>query len=337
MYKKGLYMRLKNLKEFMLLPQKEILLNKMIQIRGIDAQLISITCEKHRNVLWIIYKWPISNENLIEKTHRSNREKMAYDTNIEANNRHIFISEMSIQNHKISFNSSSIRAMNTLDYDGCMLLQHFIEKGVDVTLWDDVHLNNISIGSYELSNSHFPELDLSKEFDIELKVAMELKQILINKPISLQIGDMDKGNRFTFYDTVHKKNRVFYINRIYHYDIWEYFESKDMDESHKKRCLPSLEDICPRGMDIALIEYETEDDIQLDFYSKEYLDEKPVYRGSSCGLILGLNSNNSIGLNGFKSRVCIIKPIEKNFNGIMDIELFSWYLKIPEEVIKARN
>jgi hypothetical protein len=31
--------------------------------------------------------------------------------------------------------------------------------------------------------------------------------------------------------------------------------------------------------------------------------------------------------------VCMIKPVEKDFSGSIDVELFSWYMEIPEEII----
>jgi hypothetical protein len=49
-------MLLKDLKQNMFLPKKEVFINKIAKIRGIDIQLISITSEEHRNVLWAMYQ-----------------------------------------------------------------------------------------------------------------------------------------------------------------------------------------------------------------------------------------------------------------------------------------
>jgi len=44
-------MLLRDLKQNMFLPNKEIFINKTVKIREVDVQLISLTSEEHRNVL----------------------------------------------------------------------------------------------------------------------------------------------------------------------------------------------------------------------------------------------------------------------------------------------
>ncbi|MPN40311.1 hypothetical protein SDC9_187847 [bioreactor metagenome] len=131
-----------------------------------------------------------------------------------------------------------------------------------------------------------------------------------------------------------------------HYDIWKetthFFEDdrfkaftpeeqQQMKESH----LSCIEQICPKGMNLAMLEYEEENDVQLNFYTKEFLDKRPVHSNSasSVGMIFG--SDRKFGINGFRSRLCMIKPIEKDFQGSIDAELFSCYIRIPEEIIKV--
>ncbi|MCT4509562.1 MAG: hypothetical protein N4A48_12570 [Tepidibacter sp.] len=170
-----------------------------------------------------------------------------------------------------------------------------------------------------------------------------LKQNMILPKKEIFINKIEKDDKFYFYDFIEKKNRIFYIDRIKHYDIWEEvndkFEdafiqdfSKEQIKKMKEQYIDILEKICPKGMDLAIVEYETEDDIQLNFYSKEYLDVIPVCNTSSSSAII-LKSDKEVGNNGFESRVCMIKPVEKDFKGSLDVELFSWVMKIPEEII----
>jgi len=71
--------------------------------------------------------------------------------------------------------------------------------------------------------------------------------------------------------------------------------------------------------------------MQLNFYSKEYLDKRPVHKSSSS--MMFFKSDKELGSNGFKSRICMIKSVDKDFNGSIDVELFSRYMEIPEEII----
>lgn len=337
-------MLLKNLKQNMILPKKEIFINKIVNIRGIDVHLISITMEEHRNVLWAMYRLneEIDLEESIEYT--SNRDKMINNISEKMNLPNIHISEIIIQKQKMTFSSSSAGPIHQMNYEGYMQLQHFIENGMITTNWDKVNLKHIVIAGYEQEKTEeFPIIDSSKELEVTLKVSEEFEDVLINQPLRLEFDKIEKDDKFYFYDSIEKKNRIFYIDRIKHYDIWEEvndkFEdafiqdfSKEQIKKMKEQYIDILEKICPKGMDLAIVEYETEDDIQLNFYSKEYLDARPVCNTSSPSAII-LKSDKEVGNNGFKNRVCIIKPIEKDFNGSLDVELFSWVMKIPEEII----
>ncbi|MGH4118472.1 hypothetical protein [Clostridium sp.] len=341
-------MLLKDLKQNMLLPIKEIFLNKAVKIRGIDVQLISITSEEHRNVLWAMYQLPCATYegiDLEEKTdYTSNRDEMINNISKEINSPpNIYISEIMIQNHKLTFISSSASPMCDIDYKGYMQLQHFIDNGMVTTNWDEINLANIVIATYVQNESEkFPTIDLSKKLDITLKISTECKQVLINQPIRLNFGEIEKGTKFHFYDSIEKKNHIYYIDKIEHYDIWEdanrIFKHERMPNFPKEQIaqmkedyLNNLGEICPKGMNLAMLEYESENNVQLNFYSKEYLDERPIRKDSSFGMCF--TSDKKLGTNGFESRTDMIKPVEKDFNGSIDVELFSWFMQIPEELI----
>lgn len=345
-------MLIKDLKSIMLLPEKEIFINKIVKIRGNDVYLMSLTLEENRNVLWVMYEAPyymnkeIDMEDRIE--HTTNRDKMIHNIDREMYSAHIHISELVIQNQKITFSFSSASALSHTNYEGYMQLQHFIENGLDTTSLDEVDVSNLVIASYvQNENEGFPLIDLSKELHITLKIMKDFKKVLIDpplKPISTKFGKVQEDNKFYFYDCIENKNRTFYINEIKHYDVWEEMNKqlegelartlpKNQIASMKEELLKFLPIVCPKGMNLALLVYESEDNIQLDFYSKEYLDERPVYNTSSTGTIYGFKPDEEFGYNGFKNRICMIKPVEKDFNGSVDVELFSWYMEIPEEII----
>jgi len=343
-------MILTDLKQDMFLPKEEILMDKIVKIRGIDVHLISITLEDNKSVLWAMYKLPCSIDERIDLEERkkctSNREEMVNNISQELNCSHIYISEIMIQNQKITFSSSSASPVYYMNYKGYMQLQHFVEKGMSTTNWNEVDLKNIIIAAYEQNKSkEFPVIDLSKELDIIIKVNKEFKQVLINQPITMNFGKMEKGKKLYFYDSIEKRNRVFYINKIEHYDIWKEvnhnFENeriaalpKEQLKQMKEEYITNMEKICSKGMNLAILEYETEDDMQLNFCAKEYLDEKPVHDNSSSAMMF-FKSDKKLGNNGFKNQMCMIKPIEKDFNGSIDIELFSFFMEMPEEVIRV--
>lgn len=343
-------MFLRDLKKNMILPKEEIPINKIVKIKGIDVHLISITLEENRNVLWAMYQLPYYLNGVIDTDeiaeYASNRDKTMNNIRNEMNSHYVHISEMTIQKQKMTFSSSSASYMYSMCCEGYMQLQHFIERGMSTINWDDVDLAKMVIVAYvQKQSEEFPSIDISAELNITLKVDRESKQVLINQPIHLQFGEMGKGNRFYFYDSLEKKNRIFYIDKISHYDIWEevnhIFESEwvkslsqEQIKQMKEENIAHLEEICPKGMNLAILEYEVEDDIHLNFYSKEYFDKKSVHNTSVLAIAF-LTSDKEIGINGFKRQISMIKPVKKDFNGSIDVELFSWFLEIPEEIIKV--
>ncbi len=338
-------MLLRDLKKNMLLPDKEIFINKTVKIRERDIHLISITMEEHRNVLWLMYQEPEEVDLEERKEYTTNKDEMIDIVNNDTNKQKINISEITIQDQKMSFSSSYSSRVD--DYEKYMLMQHFVEKGLTTIDWDELYLDSIWIKSYiQEESEEFPSIDLSEELDIIIKVNEESMEVLINQPIYLEYGEMEKGNKYYFYDSIEKKNRIYYINKIENYDIWEDANNKfekefkqvlpqEQYEQMKEEYISNLEEICPKGMNLAMLEYEAEDDIQLNFYSNEFLSKKPVYISSSSGYTFIFRSDKKFGVNGFRSRLCMIKPVKKDFRGSIDAELFSWYSKIPEEIIKV--
>lgn len=348
-------MLFKDLKCRMLLPDDEIIINKHIKIKDKDCIVLGFCSQGDENKLWMIVHdekacYRDNSEDLDfmcdEEMILSNREQMKQriDDSI-----HFSINEIEIQGKKINFCSSTAYCLSDNGYEPYMMLQHFAQRGLLLDEFDEYNVHELFIYSFnQQENEEFPKPDLSRELDIKLHVSYNPKEILSQKSISLDFGD-DINEKYTFYDEEDKKECVFYINKLIHYDIWEdankHFDSEDMKnaikasginneelEVMKKDYFDFVEQSCPKGMDLAMIEYETEDDIQLNFYTREFLDAKPEYKNKS-GIFL-FSPDIKTGPHGFRNRMTMLKTVKKDFNEKMDFELFSWYKKIPDEIIE---
>lgn len=340
-------MLLETLKQHMLLPEKEILINKKVEISGLSAILVSITSQGNKNVLWVLLHQPhfLTDEPEEKREYFTNREVMVSSI-CSHYTPHVHFPEIIIQGQKMTFSSSSAYRIPDDSYRAYMQLQHFVEKGMPIAFFDKIDLPDMMVASYEQVESEaFPEIDLSQEVDVTLKVARSSKEVLISQPLHLEFGNMEKGQKLSFYDSINEKDRFFFVDSIEHYDIWQeaehHFSSEKMKmfsaqqiEEMKKQYFKCVEKTCPKGMDLAIIKYESEDNIQLNFYSKEFLDEKPMHNNGSSSTMFFI-SDKEPGINGLKSRICVIKPIPKDFRESMDIELFSWIMEIPEYSIRA--
>lgn len=327
---------------------KEIIINKTVTIQGIDVKLISMSLEDDGKVLWVIYKSPnnfnIKIDNKRERAqYISNREKIISGINEERDFVNIDISEVIIQNHKMTISSSTLMPLSTLKHERYNKMLSFIENGFIPRNLDDSDSENIIIVECKLKESDgFPKVDSKKKLDITLHIRNKFRNILINQSMHMKFGEMEKDNKFYFYDSIEKRMYNFYINKIYSYDVWK--EVNINLENEPRQAIPNeqvkkvkqeyineLEKICPKEMNLAMLEYETEENVKLNFYSKEYLDERAVDRNSMSAIFF--KSDKEVGKNGFKSRVCMIKVVEKDFNGVIDIELLSGVIRITKEII----
>ncbi|WP_172193676.1 hypothetical protein [Saccharibacillus qingshengii] len=349
-------MRLKELKDTMLIPDREVLLNRLVKINNNDVLLISLTSEQQTHKLWTLRKLPERSpdpdeeESIYESEETfSNREIMQRHLREDTvlNNQQEFTSRMIIQGQSMTFHSSeSIYGMeqNPTFY---MRLQHFIENGMELAGFDEVELERLCLTCYEQESSEpFPDLDLDRELDIALKFDRTFCAIPVHTdPIVLEFGDSQNETKYSFYDPFHQKNRFFYVQAWTRYDIWEETQktfdnpaSEGFTEEEwqqlKEQRMESNESVCSRDQVLALVEYESEDNLQLNFYAQDYLDAEPLLSSGTSRTYLLFSSDHELGPHGLKSRVDSIGPVDQTFEGTIVVELMSYYVELPEKTVK---
>lgn len=339
-------MKLKHLKKMMLIPNEEYIINKMVNIQGQDTLILSFTVEKDKNCLWTVSEREdfIRDDLNEEEGHRhefkTNREKLIKGIEMSRMDRNVFIKEMVIQDQIIKFTSSSSSHVSNNNPEGMMKLQHFVERGLISEEWDMVRLENMVITNYrQMEGEDAPVIDVNRELNISLECDRRFKQILVNHPFKTEFGKKDLGKKIEYYDEELKMHKYFYINEIYSFDPYEdiiekmdKIEDLEMRKNMLDNFMESLEEVCPKDKNLAVIRYETPDNIQLSFNMKEYLDAKPIISSSASSMGWSYN-DKEIGVNGYKVRECILQPIDKDFEGEIELELTSRFLQIPGEKI----
>ncbi|MEJ8305212.1 hypothetical protein [Saccharibacillus sacchari] len=329
----------------------------MVKIQDTDMLLISITSENGIHKLWTLRILPersdeeeCSEESVYESERSlSNRERIQRELQEESARgvQGNFISQLTIQGQTMTFISSESAYYREEEYRAYMKLQYFVEKGLELENFADVELNRLSLTFYKQDDSEpFPDVDVNKELDITLKFDSTVRRVPIHtEPIALEFGEVANGIKHSFYDPFHDKNRFFYINALTRYDLWketekqlekpipEEFTEKEWQQ-FKAQQFRALGTVCSRNQDLALVEYESEDNIQLNFYAEHYLNEKPAPSFDSIGMSILFSSDREFGHNGLKSRTDSTGPVDKTFEGSIVIELLSYYVELPEKIIK---
>jgi len=156
---------------------------------------------------------------------------------------------------------------------------------------------------------------------------------ILEKTVTLTV---DKPRTISFTD--HLGEEVLcHINRVFLIDVWQVTEEKFHDpailsrgtpeelEMAKKHCLEALEQSCPKGFCQIGMEYECSKDLQLQFYSKEYLKSSPRSCGNSGALILRTKPDQELGTHGLPLKSCVIDTPVSPGTIKIPAELFFYY------------
>lgn len=337
-------MILKFLKQEMLTPKEEYIINKRVNIQGKDVLLLSLT-EGDNNCLWFIYEQEeFTSERTVDNykdVFSTNRDRLLDSIDSRSRNANIHIKEMKIQDYILRFDSSNSSHIYNMNRQGIMRLQHFVEKGLISEDWDGVKLENLVISQHkQRDGEELPKLDMTKDLNIRLGLNNNSLEIPIQHPFKAEFGKQDMGKKIEYYDEHLGKEKFAFIDEIYSFNPYEkiknqFEEIEDLEIRRNaiKTMIEALEKIYPRDVNILVIKYETLDDVQLNFNMVDYLQDKPIINNSGVGIIWG-SKDKEIGINGYKIKECVLDPIGKDFTGQLELELFSKYIKIPEEIIE---
>ncbi len=344
----------KEFRENMYSNKEGILINKNIIIQGIESLILGFTKEKENNKLWVLYRKNKNHEynDVEEERHNffytTNRELLKEQVRVFQEEEHIHFKEMIIQNQKCTFDSSYLRGIENLDYESMNTLRHFIEEELVPKDWECLDVRDIMIASYDQKlGEQLPKIDYNKNIDIILRIEKRSKEVLVEYPLTFRLGKSDKDTKIYYFNKGTNEEEFFYLNSIEKCDIWKEVEddfdtkiynnidymNENEKEKYKNEYIKACENICPRDKDLVNIYYETMNNNQLRFFTKEYLDSKPIYNENSGSFAITLGYRDEEGINGYIKSVENLKAVDKDFDGKIEVELFSKFIDIPVETI----
>jgi len=223
-------------------------------------------------------------------------------------------------------------------------LQHLQESKLLPDFLMDVPCEKLSLARYtQNKGENCPSVDVKKELDITIELGIDHHTYLINQEFTLGFDEI-KENEFSVFNPLHDNESTYYIQPLKPYDIWYEFMHKFEDERYKdipkdvldkmsKESLRNLESICPKGKQMVILEYESEETVTLNFYATEYLDA--IHEEKSSVTVLMARPDKKIGDHGMYNKVSLIKAISETDRNDIDIELFSITVTIPKEIINS--
>lgn len=206
--------------------------------------------------------------------------------------------------------TAEMHFMEERPYEEVMMLKQLEENGLIPSYWREKDLEFLSLAELQVDPSMF---DVSWEADI-LSVSAELsvpeEEVLVGKVLECSCGHYDVPIEFSVKGRDGSEIPV-KIQGVFTEDIWSSPECLDFD-------FFELEEICGRDQRLLVVEYSTREDLELNFYTKDYLDTQ-AYIDDDCEYdMLGISV---IGPGGNQ---CVIDVVPQDFDGDVELELLSY-------------
>lgn len=287
------------------------------------------------------------------KTHRKEMEHR-----LRQNEHHnaIFshISKVALCGQTLQVTSSRGDGFNTYNPKTIMALQYFLEHEIDLSPWacGNTPMDQITLHECVLSERFTYDIQpISPNETISITFAEQFTEIALKEGVVATVNRVsDTPQTLEYIDPKTSETHTVFINKISEYDARNEENSpfkgevpsgitEDQFEEMKVQYMHTMDTICPKGMVFALIEYETDDDQQVDIYDTLNLDRETsqpekigdgpeVIIGSSVGMLF--RPEEPIGPNGHKNRLTLLRPVYPNTVASFDIEILSKWYVTPE-------
>jgi len=271
----------------------------------------------------------------------SNRELMNQKREHDASNPFWTTGKVSVGKSEFEITGAENCRMNIQNYEDVLLLSEFLRRGWHPEGIDFQNVDMLFLTSLELSGEYSSIPYFEKNAVLRFSMRRDIIPSLVEQPITLTVGS-EHYDKLWLRDLDGKEN-WFMINRIYLLDMWEEMEKtlnnpkirEQMTREQIAQAKSDFEDkfldICPKGMFYPVIEYECEENISLQFYTKEYLDAEPSNKSNSIGFIV--KPENPTGILGQRLKAAIVQvPVPANTISI-EAELFQCFYTITGEDI----
>lgn len=250
---------------------------------------------------------------------------------------------VSIGDIEFEVSGSEGQRLNVQDGESILLLSELLRNGWNPDGIDYQNIDMLFLTSIELVGEFTKIPDFENNTLLHFVMRKDSVSYLVEKPVTLIVNG-EYTEKLWFKNEENGEEHWAQINKVYLNDMWVEMEKsfsnpkllEQMTEEQianvKKDFEERFIEICPRGMCYPIVEYECEESISLEFYTKKFLESKIVHKNSGMGFIVG--ADKSTGTLGMKLRAAIIQePVEVNTTCI-EAELFQYYKTItPDDII----
>ena len=191
--------------------------------------------------------------------------------------------------------------------------------------WDNLQMVTLVIEDMKELPPYSPEMPIT------IKHYPSAIQHIVEKTVTLNVG---KSRSFSFVDSYGDEVWC-YINDVKLIDVWKDTEEQFNDPRYttkvsaerlqemKEECFEALEQSCPKGMCYIGIAYECTKELNLQFYTKEFLKSRPeTHEGSAATLFMRLKPDRETGTHNLPLRGYVMQTAVSPDTTRISAELF---------------
>lgn len=338
-------------RNFFFLPDREIIIDRVIKIHGKKYCLAAMTEMADVCTMWVISETEVEN---IAKSHhfelaKTNRESIlqgrAYKPDLDS----LSFKALTFGDKVFKVGSAGSSRIMEGQGDDAIKVKHFLDKGLSEATLRLFEPWKMVVTGYDLMEGE--ALDI---FDLDFKGPLKVettpchKTINVDQVLTLPFASYKEPVEVVVEDPDSNRTYRIYINGILAYDLWAE-KAKEDQETIKKPIEMSLEDnqlwqaqleqaylkLCPKHQVLPLLQYEVEANVSLHVHTSEWLDRKiDDSHDNGCGsvgLLFGRGKRTLLGLKGFELRSVQVEAVDKDFCGVLDLEIVDLIEVLPAE------
>jgi hypothetical protein len=269
------------------------------------------------------------------RQQETNRSVLKGRGRIEATQPFRPLKSVSIGENEFEINVTENGCLNLQDGESVLFLSELLRNGWNPEGVDYQNIDMLFLTSIEFASdfAKIPEFDENDRLHFAMN--KDVVPYLIEQPATLTVNG-EYPEKLWFKNKEGIEEHWAQINRVYLMDIWGDMEknfsdpklleqmTKEQIDEAKRNIEKSFIEVCPKGMYYLVIEYESEDDISLEFHTKEFLESKPLHHGNgSIGFII--RPDKATGILGTKLKAAIIQEPVSGSTEIIETELFQYH------------
>ena len=242
------------------------------------------------------------------------------------------VRSVTIGDTQLTVKSSSVQRCSLQNWENAVILTEFLRHGWAPSGIDLQDIDGLFLIAIKFVEAYNAIPDFGENPMLLLQSAPLAATCLVEQPVTLTVGE-DYPEKLWFKDQMTGETHWAQINRVYLQDMWsdmmknfddprytERFTAKEIEKAKLDYERHSAT-VCPRGMCLPAVEYECEEDLTLQFYSKAWLEAEPVISNSATGIIMA-TTDQKLGVSGLKLKIALIQePVPADTQSI-DAELF---------------